>query len=115
MSEEIPIAEIVRELHDEILDLQKEKQEGRRTALWRISDCEIEINVVTKRTVQADGKVSVALFATSGNGSYSKEQVHKVKLKLEPITKSSFQSKETSDEYDEELLDIPAFLRRQSD
>lgn len=106
MEGEMPLAEIMRMLRGAILELHKERKETNQTPLWKISDCEIELNIVSRETKQIDGKVSVAIFATSGSGNYTHEQIHKIRLKLTPILSDGEAGKG---------IDIPTFLRRQVD
>ena len=60
MDDELTIADIVRTLRASILDLHRERQESGQAPLWRISDCEIELNVVARESRNIDGKISTA-------------------------------------------------------
>ena len=107
MSDEIALADIIRMLRDDILRLYEERKESGLPPLWKISDCEIELNIVSRESKNVDGKATAAIFATSASKSYSSEQVQKIKLKLTPIIHAG-ESNEAG-----EVLDVPSFLRRQ--
>ena len=103
MEGEMPLADIIRMLREELLELYRERKETNQAPLWRIADCEIELNIVSRETKQIDGKVSVAVFATSGSGNYTHEQIHKIRLKLTPVL---------ADGNSHDRYDIPTFLRK---
>lgn len=109
MSSELLLSDLVRLLSESLLDLQRERKATGAAPLWKITDCEIELNVVTREARNIDGKISAAIFATSATSAYASEQVHKVKLRLAPLIPS------TGEESDEDTLDVPVFLRRQLD
>ena len=105
MDDELTIADIVRTLRTSILDLHRERQQSGQTPLWKISDCEIELNVIARQAKNVDGKIAAAIFATSAGRAYAAEQVHKIKLRLTP-----FPPVDASAE--QESIDTPAFLRK---
>ena len=87
MDTELLLADLVRKLRGEIASLHRESQQTENQLLWKLTDCEIEVNFVAREARNIDGKMSAAIFATSATRAYSSEQVHKIKLKMTPVLK----------------------------
>jgi len=71
------IYEVIQELKKEFAELEKPTASKYR---FDIKEVEIELSVAVKRK----GKAGINVWIVEAGGEYSSEDIHKIKLKLEP-------------------------------
>ena len=87
---DIPLSDLLHALRTEIDKAQDDLWRSGKTSILKIAEAEIEVNLVVKRGGDAKGEVKLpSLFAVGLGASVSSEQVHKLKLKLEPMSKDT--------------------------
>jgi hypothetical protein len=77
---EIGLADVIDSLRRELLELDRYPSEK----VFVLGDIEIEMKFVIEKTAEAKGGGHYLFFAAEAKGSYKKENVHSIKLKLTP-------------------------------
>jgi hypothetical protein len=77
---EIGLADVITSLKRELLEVQKRPEER----ILTIKDIEIELKFVVEKERGVVGKGHYLFFAAEAKGSYKNQNVHTIKLKLEP-------------------------------
>jgi len=86
-AQKLGFTELVKALRREVEAAQARFAEG-DSPMFVLTSVEAEVNFVLDREVSAGGRVNILFFAVEAKGQYKSENVHKLKIHLEPASQS---------------------------
>jgi hypothetical protein len=96
MKQDIGLKEMVVALRKELLDAQQEAAE--QDLKFKIEEIEMEVALVTSKAGKGKGGVKFLVYNADLEGSLSKTQTHRLRLKLKPEGDTLLISREDSKE-----------------
>jgi len=81
------VKDLIRRVHQELLDSQKERQECEEGPMFEVERLTIEVNFVVTHSTEAHGGLDFKIITIGGagvgaNAEYQHQQVHKITLSL---------------------------------
>lgn len=82
----ILIKDLIRKVHHELVESQKEREATGLDPLFIIDKLTIEANFIVTDDQQASGGIGIALLKADAKVNYRNEQIHKIMLELKGIS-----------------------------
>lgn len=82
------LGDLIRRVQLELIDSQQTRIGSGLAPLFEIEELQIEISFVIKKMKKAEGGIDIGLVAIGVGGSHSKDEIHKLSLKLKPVQQS---------------------------
>lgn len=83
MTENLFIKELIRKVHDELIESQKEREINGIDPLFTVRDMTIEVNFIAEKSLSAKGGLDFKVVTIGGNTDIKSQQIHKITLNLE--------------------------------
>jgi len=87
MSESIFVKDLIRRVHQELLESQQEREKSGEHPIFEVESLTIEVNFVIVQSKEAKGEVGFKLITVAegdlgGTKSYQQQQIQKITLSL---------------------------------
>lgn len=91
--ESLHIKGLIRQVTQELVDSQKEREENKQPALFRVQQLTLEVHFVAQTSSEVGGSfdlkvVTVGGAQLGGKHTYQNQQIHKITLTLSTIAKT---------------------------
>jgi len=83
ITENLFIKELIRKVHDELIESQKEREEKKIDSLFTVKDMTIEVNFIAEKSTKVEGGLDFKVVTVGGNTDIKSQQIHKITLNLE--------------------------------
>lgn len=83
MTDNLFIKELIRRVHDELIESQEEREINGIAPLFTVKDMTIEVNFVAEKSLSAKGGLDFKVVTVGGNTDIKSQQIHKITLNLE--------------------------------
>jgi hypothetical protein len=84
-SVDIRLDSLLNELSQDLRRSEENLLEKGSTALFQVSEAEVEVNFVLKRSTTKEGSVITSAVAIKAGEDYGQEKTHNIKVKLTPL------------------------------
>ena len=82
---DLNLANVIARFRDELDAAATAAAENSREPLFRISNVELEVNVILRESATATGGLKLEAVTAEQSEQYGSERVQKIKLQLEPL------------------------------
>jgi hypothetical protein len=82
ISDNLFIKELIRKVHQELIDSQNERESNGMDPLFYVKDLTIEANFIVETEVNGGGGIRFGIVSINGGAKYNSHQVHKITLTL---------------------------------
>lgn len=79
------ISDLIRKVHEELIDSQAKREDGKMPPLFRVKELTLEVNFVVQKSAKKGGKLGFSIITAGMEKGIEKQQVHKITLKLDTI------------------------------
>jgi hypothetical protein len=90
------IMELIRRVHQELLDSKKERERDGQEAIFEVEKLTVEVNFVVTEEKTAKGGLDFKVITADVGKQYQQQQIHKITLSLTALPSEGLGSAENS-------------------
>ena len=91
----IGLTDLLEQVRTEIDHAQENLRASGKAPLLDLASAEVELSFAVTKTIGADGKATLHIFALGADAHYESQKVHRLKLTLQPHKKSGIRLDES--------------------